>query len=690
MALNPEQQEKLRLLEEAEMYQQSSSMDQSSQNPSSIPSSKLTPEQQEKLRLLEEAEEMSQQSLASQNESPSIGQSFAKGARNVAAGLGDVGDFIASPVREGLNLGASALGYGRPFNPMGESIAQGIDQATEGYTAPQSQADKMSEGAQRAIAGLIPGVGAGNLIAKGGTQLAKNLGQGISGLSEVSPANVLGSGAGAALTEGVLANNPENTGQAATTGILGNIAGQTVGGLLSPGGAARAAGKSLSVNPQKLANFTETGIKPTLGDVSDSNVLKGYQKIAEHTPGSAHLLKNAREEQIKGIQKNLGKGSAGEALTEKDAGELAQKGLKGYKEKSNQVIAQLKDRYQRHLGKEGAEVEINKPLDFYLKTLNKVKSERMQSEIANSPFGKEMRKLVETSQEFGGKIPWNDAEAIRTQLFDLITKQGSVGTISKGQLEHLRGLLNKEMGSYMQSVGPTAAKDWNRYNTFYKNWAAKRKPILDKAEDVPLGSTEKVFDEIIKGKKPNEQALATVNNALKGKDREKFFDSMVERLGKNRVGDWSPNEFQKNYKLFRSEVKDQFKLPLSKGTQQKFDKVMDVIGDMKMTDAMANTSKTEYTKRLIDNAKDISGGVGGVIVTGAAATKALVPTLTALAATHAVTKGMLTNPKFINWAAKGTTLKNPAAWGHHLAGGQQFLGKVGIQEMKEIINHKKK
>lgn len=631
---------------------------------------------EEELKLINEAISQQQPSTFQQ-----IAQPLASGARSIAASLGDASDmFINNPI----NAVGKALGKDELLPSVGNTIASGIDTATGNYTRPETPRQKVIESAIRGVGSLIPGVAGGNIIAKGGSQLAQQIGKGISGISEVSPANVLGTGTGAALTEGILQNNPENTIQAATTGILGNLAGQTVGSLISPGGRARAAGKALAVNPKKVQNFKDTGIDPTLGDVSDSNIVKGYQKIAEHTPGSSHITHKTRQGQLEQIGENLGKGARGEAFSEKEAGELAKEGLKNYKEKGNQVTAQLKDRYLRHLDDNSA-IEMNKPLDFYLKTLTKVKSTRMRDEIAKSPLGKEMQKIAQTAHEFGGKIPWSDAEAIRTQLLDLITKQGSVGSISKGQLEHLRGLLNQEMGDYMKSIGPSAIKDWNRYNKFYSNWANKRKPLLDKAEDIHNSSAEKVFSEIIRGKKPDHQSLETINNALKDNQRKDFWDTMVNRLGQNRVGDWNANEFQKNYKKLQKETKDQLKLPLSKTSKEKFDKVMDAIGDMKLTESMANTSKTEYTKQLIDIAK-----TGGAATAGYAAFGTVLPVLSALGTTHALTKGMLTNPKFINWAAKGLTLKNPLQWGHHLGSGQQYLGKVGLQEMKEIINHYKK
>lgn len=132
----------------------------------------------------------------------STGRSLARGAKNVLAGALDMADLLGSPLREGINLGAKALGSNYRMQPMGETTSQAIDKATQGFTKSETPRHRTEEAIQRGLSSMIPGVGAGNILSKGVGMASKALGRSLKASSAPTASNI----AGTTATTGLMQN----------------------------------------------------------------------------------------------------------------------------------------------------------------------------------------------------------------------------------------------------------------------------------------------------------------------------------------------------------------------------------------------------------------------------------------------------------------------------------------------------
>jgi len=121
---------------------------------------------------------------------------LARGARNAVVGGIDALDFLATPVRAGLNVGAKALGM-KEIPALGEEVAKGIDTLTGGYTTPRNPSERTSEAVGRALGSLPVGLGLGT-AAQGLKYAPKGIeafGRFLKGSNVMTPTNIAATGA---------------------------------------------------------------------------------------------------------------------------------------------------------------------------------------------------------------------------------------------------------------------------------------------------------------------------------------------------------------------------------------------------------------------------------------------------------------------------------------------------------------
>lgn len=609
-------------------------------------------------------------------------KSTAQIPRNIAAGIGDVTDL---PIMA-ANYGLRKVGVEKQIPYPGNAVAKGIDYITGGYTTPETPEQQRQETGIRAITSTaIPG-GLGQKLATKGIPYLSKFGKGVAKINPGDPASLAGTGAGALAANAYNEANPYEGNVESLAGTLGSgmaadMATRAALGAINP----RTIGGMLKVNPKSVESFHNMGVSPTLGQVSEHPLIKSTENIIKNISPTSDL-RNATAKQYEHMADILGPGAKGLAHTEQEAGKNIKESLKEYGNKASGITEKLKARYMKKVAKAPTDlIDVTDSLNYFEKLQHELGTATAKSELQKTAIGKQYDSLKKRALENKGTVPLNDLEEFRRKLFDEISK-GELGSVSKGRLSQLRGKLNDDIKDYMEGIG--AKREWNEYNKFYAQWAEKRKPHIVEAKEVPNFEANKVFDSIGHSGKLDRSLLDTVYASQKKTAQKETMNALIQKMGK-KGNEFDLHMFAKRFANQPKETQNLFLKPRSQPMRKKFESVIHSVDKMKDLAAYGNPSRTAYTQYGIEGAK-IMALAGANALAGQSPTDAFWQYALGAAATAAVSKGMFANPKFINWAYKGTKIKNPKAMEYHIKGLKGVIGRPLYQEFVHAIQQDKK
>jgi len=625
----------------------------------------------------------------------SIGKSLAKGARNVAAGLMEIPDLLATPIREGLNLGAKALGSDYRFKPMSENVAEGIDRATEGYTAPETDQDKTIESVTRSLASLL----AGGLMGKGLAASMPRLGSALKGSSAITPGNIGATAGSSALMQEALNENPDDTLAAIGSGLAGGIGGGLAGGATSALSRAgrrelsQVAGEKLGnltgIKPGRVEDFQIAGVNPLLADVTDNKIAKMMTHTLEHTPFTGKPIEQAKAAQRAAIEEGL---DINNSLSRRRAGALASEGATSYKESKealhNPIFAKIETDLERM---PDTNVSVNHTMGFFEQLAKKNKNGLMDKKFAGTPVGKELNELRKEASIYGGEIPYESLKQTLENLNDKITTHGLIGKTSQGKLKHLADVIAQDIDSSLETkfkaLGGDAYSNWKKGRHLYREYVTNDVPNLNEMFKKDKKGAINLFEDLVGNNKVSGAKAKLIYSQLDEKDQMDLMNSFQKRLGSQADGPWSLAKWGTEFRKLDDEARDIILSPLRAPNKKKVEAIADVVGHMKDTLREANSSKSGYygTLTALSAAawKSAESAVMGNFMPGASlATMMLVGKLGA----HA-----LSNPKIINWAYQGMRSKDLSHYMRHLSrlehmGGIHRTVKTEVQRFINDIN----
>lgn len=599
--------------------------------------------------------------------------------RNIASGVMGLGDLASMATNYGLRKAGVNYQFGYP----GEEVARGIDTLTGGYTTPQTSGERLAESGTKAIADTLAQAATGAGLAGTAVKGAAKLGRGLAKINPTNPAALAATGAGATAGQAYNEANPsngnnlENLAGSLGAGLAADIGTRTALGALNP----RSMANVLKINPKNVEAFHGMGVSPTLGQASEHPLIKSAENTIKNV-GLTSELRNATAKQYKHILETLGPGAKGLAHTEQEAGKNIKSAFEEYGKKASDITEKLKKQYMKKVAKAPTNlIDVTDSLNYFEKLEHELGTETAKSELKNTAIGKQYESLRKKALENRGTVPLNDLEEFRRTLFDEISK-GELGTVSKGRLTQLRSKLNDDIKDYMQGIG--ASKEWNRYNKFYSQWAEKRKPYIVEAREVPNFEANRIFDSIGHSGDLDRSLLDTVYASQKKTTQKETLDALIQKMGK-KGNEYDSHLLAKRFSKQPKETQDLLLKPLSSPMKKKFESVIDSIDKMKELAAYGNPSRTAYTQYSIEGTKML-GATGLSALMGHSPTDAFWAYALGSAFTVAISKGMFANPKFINWAYKGTKIKNPKAMEYHIKGLKGILGRPAYQEIIHNLN----
>lgn len=538
-------------------------------------------------------------------------------ARSLATGVAGVADIGYLP----FNAVAAAFGKPNYFGTPSETIRNKFDQLTGGVAKPQNLTEKATDVASEFIAS---GGGFGKL----GSKFASSAPKTAQAFNQLSPQN----------TRELVSSGSAGFGSGYLGGEDNSAAGQLLGGLI--GGAApftpQILNKSLfNVNPDKVNIAKQSGLKPTIADVSDSDITKKIQQVATNIPFANKPIINNIKQSQKDLKDFINNIKQNRNLTEQESGDMALQAIRNYEESANKTTEKLKENLNRFKGDGTDTLNLTKTLD----TINDqpfLKTKQIKSLKENSVAGNYNQMIKEISEQNNGKIPFNDAHYLRQSIDEKINSFGIQTTDkNQGELKRLRASLSQDMDNYFKDQGPEAYKAFKDYNKHYSEFAKQKEEVFDKLTK-NKGATE-VFRKIINNQNVDARFTKAVLNKMNPEERKIFSGSLINQLGMTKENEFNLSKLATQFKSLEPEAQNAVLGAFDNDTANKFKKVIEAIDLTKETAKQANFSNT--ANNLILTGLAGAGAfaplkVGGALVVGTLASTAF------------------TSPKFINWLAK--------------------------------------
>lgn len=613
-------------------------------------------------------------------------RSLARGARNALVGGVDTLDFLATPVREAINLGARGLeklglieeGKYRS-KPLGEEVAEGIDTLTGGYTASRNDSERTQEAMGRALGGLPVGFGIGTALQ--GIKATKHLpnvipavGNFLQGANVITPTNVASTAATSGLVQSYLNENPEDISGALGSGIVAGTAipiGAGILGLLTKGGrkaAAAQTGELLNVNPQSVETFEKAGITPMLADVSTGKIPKLITSKLEHLPSSAEPIRKAKDLQKAQILEGLGQGETGRDLSKSAIGRLGVKGTKEYQKGRQHGFSEGFKKVEEDIGKLADDsITFENTNKYFDDVLKNIKTTSQIQRFKKSPLGKLYTDLYESAKLNEGKLPYHDVKERLDEINDAITTHGLIGKVSQGKLKQFASHLSKDIENSLEpkfkELGEDSYKNWKQIRKEYASYAQEEIPKLNELYKKDKKGAIDAFMDILQNQKKGGEKAKIALQGLSSNEQIDFMDGINKQLGAKSDGSFSPLVWVRKYKGLEPESQKILLSPLNESSQKKVKYIANSIDHIKATLEEANTSKTAYHAALggltLYGINALGEAVGGDFAPAA-------KLATGLFIGRKVASPLLTNPKFINWMYKGMKAKDLEHFGRNL------------------------
>ncbi len=648
-----------------------------------------------------------------------------RGTKNALGSATDVLDFIASPVRAGLN----AIGLKTPT--LGSQVEKGFENVYQ----PETNRERVQDEIMRAAGTLPIGGGVGSYLSafKNAPSAVKGLSSFMQSANKLTPTNLAATSATSGTIQHAINQNPDDTlgavGKGFATGVGVGIS-PAILSLLTPKGRSSAfsslasnIGNKLGVNPSKIESFKQAGITPSLADVSSSAPLKVASTSGEKVPYIGKPLADLKTTQYNQIMEGLGQ-SNGFVPSRVDSGKLAIQGAKATHKRNRDIFDHMFSTVENDIGKlpnQNLSIEpITKSLepifknintlshasDFEKSALGKLYKDDLYLSSIEYGSGKNIKTLLkEAKREFpkstneelehilykkyGGEVPYSQMKHVLKKINEKVTTHGLIGNESQGELKFLgknvANVIETEMDPRIMGLGEEAYNNWKQHKPLYSEYAEGIVPNLNEMFKKNKKGAVDVFKDLVLNQANSGIKTKVVLEGLQPKQREELVTGIINEMGRNKDGTFSPIKWATQFNGLENEARTLLLSPLDKSNQKKVNAIADSIGEMKSTLAEANKSATAY-----------HGILGALAYKGMNATGQLLAGNPLPAAKLAggllfgrvATGQLMANPKFINWIDKGMQAKSMEKFEKILNHPPKISGwKNILQKEAQIFQH---
>ena len=540
------------------------------------------------------------------------------------------------------------------------------------------------------VIGSIAGAAGGTAVAPGAGTIV-GAGAGMAGAAEIFER------VGQAYGAEVLRTNKEHFAQRATDFAFGSV-GQTVAPLVTKfvKGAFTGYGTKAKVaNQQRLKNFIDAGVTPSLGQVTQKRGIQTVELLLGNFPGSSGVIAKTAQEAQDALGKkafNIGKDLINKALpaNEVQVGRVINQGIKNGVNASDGFVGRFQSRAGILFGE----------LDNYIKpddlinlggTLDKLKglvapipgAEASSVVFKNSFLDDIFKGLQRDVAKNNGALPYNAIKSLRNKIGNKLSSLDLVPDVDKAQLKLIYGALSEDLKAGAKQLGGQKALNaFTRSNKFYQSGLKRIESYLEPITKV--ADPDRIASLLLNSAKEGSTRINAIKKSLTTDQYRVFLSSVIEKMGRIRPGQaiagalddvvevsgkFSSETFLTNWNKLTKEAKDV--LFSGKGWSKEMIKDLDQL--VSVSDIIRQSGKTfanpsGTADRVVGQGLLLGGGA--TAITGNPAY--IIGLLTAFGGAN-VTAKLFTNPSFVKWLASSTKI----AANKGIDGVTESIGKLG-------------
>jgi len=555
------------------------------------------------------------------------------------------------------------------------------------------------------IAGAIGGATAG---AVGGTALAPGVGT-VAGAIGGAGA---GTAVGAEIFERVaqqfgseiLRTNKEHAAQRMTDFAFGSV-GQAVAPVIGKAikGAVTGFGKTGKATSERLKNYIDAGVTPSLGQVTQSRGIQTVEMILGNIPGGSGRISSVAqkaqdqlgEKAIQLASKTINKPLPADEVA---VGRVINQGIKNginasdgfvgrFQAKSGTLYGEL-DKYLQPKSAIKLDQTVAKLKDL----VSPVKGAEKTSIVFKNQFLDDVLKGLESDLAKGnGALPYQAVKSVKGKIGNKLGSFDLVNPVDKAQLKTIYGTLSEDIKLALKG-NTKGLNALSRANNYYNSGLKRIDNYLE-----PIAKTadpDRIASLLINSGKEGATRLNAIKKSLNTDQYNVFLSNVIERMGRlqpgqalsgdavEATGKFSSETFLTNYNKLSTQAKDAFFGGVTKkgvkytggkgwtkGMKKDFDDILQISNFIRQSGkTFRNPSGT--ADRLIGQGIIFGGAAGSFISNPAFALIGLPLVIGG----SKVAASLMTNPAFIKWLSQGIKISGNKG----VDGALQHLGRLGV------------
>jgi hypothetical protein len=557
-------------------------------------------------------------------------------------------------------------------------------------------------------------------ISKEITEIVGSIGGAAVGTATATPGvgTVVGAGAGMAagaeLFERVaqqygaemLRTNKEWAAQRATDFAFGSI-GQAVAPLIVKGfkGAITGFGKTGKATSERLANYIDAGVTPSLGQVTQKQGIQTVELILGNIPGGSGKIASVASK----AQDDLGKAALKIATkninktlpaTEVQVGRVIKNGIKDGVNSSNGFVGRFQSKAGVLFGdvdkfiKKDSLISLNGTIKSLEDLVTPIKGAEATSLVFKNQFLDDILKGFNTDlAKNGGRMPYQAIKSIKQKIGNKLSSFDLINPVDKTQLKLVYGALSKDLEAYLKG-NVKGLNALSRANKYYKSGLNRIDNYLE-----PIFKTsdpDRIASLLLNTGKEGATRLNAIKKSLTTEQYDVFLSNIMERMGRLQPGQALSGDLVEGAGKFSSETFLTNFNRLSVEAQEALFKGKGWTSGMKkdFTDILKISNFIRLSGRTFKNPSGTADRiVGQGMMLGAAGSLAVNPAfalvgLPLVIGGSRVVAGLMTNPRFIKWLAQGIKIGQNKG----VDGAIEHLGRLGVimgnadSESRQFIN----
>ena len=557
-------------------------------------------------------------------------------------------------------------------------------------------------------------------ISKEITEIVGSIGGAAVGTATATPGvgTVVGAGAGMAagaeLFERVaqqygaemLRTNKEWAAQRATDFAFGSV-GQVVAPLIVKGlkGAVTGFGKTGKATSERLANYIDAGVTPSLGQVTQKQGIQTVELILGNIPGGSGKIASVASK----AQDDLGKAALKIATkninktlpaTEVQVGRVIKNGIKDGVNSSNGFVGRFQSKAGVLFGdvdkfiKKDSLISLNGTIKSLEDLVTPIKGAEATSLVFKNQFLDDILKGFNTDlAKNGGRMPYQAIKSIKQKIGNKLSSFDLINPVDKTQLKLVYGALSKDLEAYLKG-NVKGLNALSRANKYYKSGLNRIDNYLE-----PIFKTsdpDRIASLLLNTGKEGATRLNAIKKSLTTEQYDVFLSNIMERMGRLQPGQALSGDLVEGAGKFSSETFLTNFNRLSVEAQEALFKGKGWTSGMKkdFTDILKISNFIRLSGRTFKNPSGTADRiVGQGMMLGAAGSLAVNPAfalvgLPLVIGGSRVVAGLMTNPRFIKWLAQGIKIGQNKG----VDGAIEHLGRLGVvmgnadSETRQFIN----